>query len=142
MARKFINCIRCKKRFRRIKEQERICPSCNNPQQVVIETLTIENEKLKKQLLKIRTKVANRYASSDRKRIIDRLGGVCVRCGFSDWRALQIDHVRGGGRKELKEIGKGNSRKYYIRVLKDTTGKYQLLCANCNWIKRWENNEF
>jgi hypothetical protein len=27
------------------------------------------------------------------------------------------------------------------KVLADTTGSYQLLCANCNWIKKSENNE-
>jgi hypothetical protein len=30
---------------------------------------------------------------------------------------------------------------YYYRVLQDQTGKYQLLCANCNAIKRVEKNE-
>ena len=30
---------------------------------------------------------------------------------------------------------------YYYRVLKDQSGKYQLLCANCNAIKRFEENE-
>ena len=30
-----------------------------------------------------------------RKKIFDSLGGVCIRCGFSDERALQVDHVEG-----------------------------------------------
>jgi hypothetical protein len=28
-----------------------------------------------------------------------------------------------------------------MRVLRDDAGRYQLLCANCNKIKRYENNE-
>ena len=28
-----------------------------------------------------------------------------------------------------------------VKVLANTTGKYQLLCANCNQIKRVENGE-
>ena len=28
---------------------------------------------------------------------------------------------------------------YYYGVLRDQTGRYQLLCANCNAIKRFEN---
>lgn len=74
-----------------------------------------------------------------RRRVIEKLGGKCVRCGFSDSRALQIDHVNGGGTQE-------NRREGNVRVMRmalaDTEGKYQLLCANCNWIKRWENREF
>jgi hypothetical protein len=77
-----------------------------------------------------------------RLEIINFLGGVCVRCGFSDWRALQIDHVIGGGSKERKENRKNSYAKtYYQMIIEDTSGKYQLLCANCNWIKRYENLE-
>lgn len=63
-------------------------------------------------------------------------GGMrCKKCGFDDYRALQIDHINGGGSKnrliqaKLKEDIKRNP------------GKYQVLCANCNWIKRYENKE-
>ena len=58
--------------------------------------------------------------------------------GCTDERCLQIDHVYGGGVKEVKELS------YHTRLLKylrDTSGMYQLLCANCNWIKRHKNNE-
>ena len=75
-----------------------------------------------------------------KNKILEKLGKKCVKCGFSDWRALQIDHISGGGKKEIKSF-KNNHRSYYNSVLKDTTGKYQILCANCNWIKRYENKE-
>lgn len=65
------------------------------------------------------------------------LGDKCIRCGFSDIRALQIDHINGGGCKELKKL---TSPGVYRKVIKYATG-YQLLCANCNWIKRFENHE-
>jgi hypothetical protein len=74
-----------------------------------------------------------------RKEIFNKFGNKCIKCGFSDIRALQIDHVYGGGDKERKIVG---NLQFYRLVLRDTTGKYQLLCANCNWIKRIENNEF
>lgn len=68
------------------------------------------------------------------------LGGVCQRCGFSDDRALQIDHVHGGGRKERSSSSAGM---LYRRVIASVPGEtYQLLCANCNWIKRHENQEW
>jgi hypothetical protein len=74
-----------------------------------------------------------------RMAVIAFFGSKCATCGFDDVRALQIDHVFGGGCKERAE--RTEQSKYYIQVMKDTSGKYQLLCANCNWLKRFENNE-
>jgi hypothetical protein len=69
--------------------------------------------------------------------VYNKLGNVCSRCGFSDKRALQIDHVYGGGIK----AGGNRGTYYYKEILEDNNGKYQILCANCNWIKRAENGE-
>lgn len=73
--------------------------------------------------------------------ILELGGGCCKRCGFSDPRALQVDHVNGDGWLERK-------KKVVVRVLPDNLiiqgfreGKYQLLCCNCNWIKRDEEGE-
>ena len=71
--------------------------------------------------------------------LLNFLGGKCVKCGFSDWRTLQIDHINGGGTRENKESG-NNLYQHYTRIKKNPE-KYQLLCANCNWIKKYENNE-
>lgn len=74
-----------------------------------------------------------------RRTALEALGGKCKRCGFADERALQIDHVHGDGNQERRENRQG---KYYRKVIEAiSTGKYQLLCANCNWIKRHENGE-
>ena len=32
--------------------------------------------------------------------VVERLGNKCIVCGYSDPRALQIDHINGGGGKE------------------------------------------
>ena len=87
-------------------------------------------------------KQQRKYRKNCRDEIISLLGGKCVRCGFTDKRALQIDHVNGGGTKDT--WGRKNHLTYYKEVivhLKAGGGKFQLLCANCNWIKRHENNE-
>jgi hypothetical protein len=73
-----------------------------------------------------------------REAAIIKLGGVCKICKFQDIRALQIDHVNGGGGNERKKLGPISM---YKKVIKDNTEYYQLLCANCNWIKRFENKE-
>ena len=79
----------------------------------------------------------------EREEFIKVLGGKCTKCEFSDWRALQVDHINGNGPEDRKKYG-CSSRKYYRTVLESFAkkeNKYQLLCANCNWIKRYENKE-
>jgi hypothetical protein len=68
-------------------------------------------------------------------------GGICVKCGFSDWRALQIDHIGGGGRKELENNKLTRSPLTYKKLILSNKNNYQVLCANCNWIKRYEKME-
>lgn len=71
--------------------------------------------------------------------ILEIIGGSkCAKCRFSDVRALQIDHINGGGNKE-RDLAKSHFA-YLTNVLKNPK-KYQILCANCNWIKRYESKE-
>lgn len=66
----------------------------------------------------------------------------CARCGFDDIRALQIDHINGGGTNRRRQLGLfGGSHFYKWLQLNKYPEGYQVLCANCNWIKRTENNE-
>ena len=82
------------------------------------------------------------YDHKSRNAVIEFLGGKCIQCGFSDKRALQIDHINGGGSKERKEKGfNAEFHKHVLKSLMNGENKYQLLCANCNWIKRFENKE-
>jgi hypothetical protein len=86
-----------------------------------------------------------------RAKVLEHLGNRCNNpacrwlnedgsLGCKDPRALQIDHVRGGGHQEMVELNCCNYR-LCQKVLLDTAGTYQLLCANCNWIKRHINGE-
>jgi len=77
-----------------------------------------------------------------RLEIISLLGSKCSKCGFSDERALQIDHLKGGG--NLDRHANPSSWTYYKHILEEIkTGSkdYQLLCANHNCIKRITNQE-
>ena len=79
------------------------------------------------------------YRQRVRAEVIASMGGKCVKCGFSDPRALQIDHIHGGGSQE--EQG-GSRYALFARLSKHPDPiKFQLLCANCNTIKREENGE-
>lgn len=83
------------------------------------------------------------FAVREREKILLALGLECKRCGFSDPRALQIDHVYGDGRKERTKKFRSNYSFYrfvYERIVAGSDS-YQLLCANCNQIKRVENQE-
>lgn len=79
---------------------------------------------------------------SARVALLMLLGGRCERCGFNDMRALQIDHIDGGGALDVRVNGNGATelrRKIASVILGE--GLYQCLCANCNWIKRSERGE-
>ena len=83
---------------------------------------------------------ARQYNLNLKLSLFSLLGNKCVRCGLKDHRVLQIEHINGGGGIDKKKI----TRNYYLVVTERVVSgenKYQLLCANCNWIKRYENDE-
>lgn len=83
-----------------------------------------------------------KYQKKVRLQILELLGNKCRACGFDDYRALQVDHVNGGGRKEYTHtIARGSYNVHLLKKISSGSKDYQLLCANCNWIKRYENNE-
>lgn len=65
----------------------------------------------------------------------------CVRCGFSDIRALCIDHVNGGGTRHVKSLGKNGKTFYKWLVDNNYPLGFQTLCYNCNQIKYLEEWE-
>lgn len=84
-----------------------------------------------------RKRRAREYNEGMRMAVLDILGRECECCGFDDVRALQVDHVNGGGVKEMKNNhGKMNYNKFILGKLLEGSEDYQVLCANCNWIKR------
>ena len=77
-----------------------------------------------------------------RNRIIELLGGECVNCGYSDSRALQIDHVNGGGSRERYSFSCNSTYMTHVLMkVESGSADYQILCANCNSIKMREQKE-
>lgn len=85
-----------------------------------------------------------------KEEIFDILGNKCVNPFnidhgkfLADKRCLQIDHVNGDGNKSRKNF---DGRAYYLQILREIKAgskDYQILCANCNWLKykmQKENN--
>lgn len=76
-----------------------------------------------------------------RKEIFKILGDSCKKCGYRENRsALCVDHVNGGGCKEARKRG-GSYMTHILKKIKSGSEEYQILCCNCNQIKKEENNE-
>lgn len=104
-----------------------------NPQRVEYFKRYYSSEERKK-------KVSVKYKKA-RDIVFSAYGNICKKCGFSDLRALCLDHVNGDGKIERKSKERPYSR--LLRIIKeDFPDRYQLLCANCNMIKMFENAEF
>ena len=77
-----------------------------------------------------------------RNKLFEILGSTeCVRCGFGEPRiGLQFDHRWGGGKIEtdLKRRKDVEFLRYYINRPEEAKRELQVLCANCNAIKRHE----
>lgn len=63
----------------------------------------------------------------------------CQKCGFSDIRALTIDHKNGDGAKHRKDL-KACKLYPWLKRNKYPEG-FQVLCMNCQFIKKFENKE-
>lgn len=65
------------------------------------------------------------------------LGGICIQCGETDPRVLDIDHKFGGGTQE-RRAGR-HHRQLWRAIIAGTEDKnlYQVLCANCHRRKEY-----
>lgn len=85
-----------------------------------------------------------------KKEIFELLGNKCAN-PFNlnhgdfliDWRCFVIDHINGHGNEERRKFGTHTDDyfKHILGELRNGSKDYQLLCSNCNWIKRHTNNE-
>ena len=68
----------------------------------------------------------------------------CNNCGFSDIRALCLDHINGDGKIHRKSLKYGKGLNLYKTLYKNDFKcdfELQTLCFNCNTIKLFENRE-
>lgn len=74
------------------------------------------------------------YRGGLRLDVIKKLGNYCKCCGESDSCFLAVDHINGGGHKEISELGRS---KMYKKILESSNpfDEYQVLCHNCNSAK-------
>ena len=73
-----------------------------------------------------------------KEKIFSILGGkTCVECGFSDERALAFDHIHDDGNLDRNFNKTSLSLPKYARNIELTKNKLQVMCFNCNSIKRY-----
>ena len=106
----------------------------------------LENEQIRYTCPKCRFVILVPHTVKCPKCATPLLGQVqCVRCKFSDIRALSLDHVEGGGRKHMEALGVKKASEFY-QWLKDhhypQKPRLQVLCMNCQFIKANENAEW
>jgi hypothetical protein len=90
------------------------------------------------------------FVRKKRDELLEFFGNKCVRCGFGDKRALELDHVNGDGfkykRGQLHGGGEGHNIGRFIKNIKanphEAKKRFQLLCANCHRIKTSECKEY
>ena len=87
------------------------------------------NERKQVQYSILRTEVLTHYGNGR---------CACVRCGFTDIRALSIDHINGGGAQDRKKVGSGVRFYKWLKDMGYPQG-YQTLCMNCQFIKKHWN---
>ena len=89
-------------------------------------------------------KLAREYKRSDRLKIIDHYSegkNNCNNCGISDLRVLSIDHINGNGSTHREELRKKGTSLYRWIINNNYPSGFQILCMNCQFVKRTENNE-
>jgi hypothetical protein len=85
-----------------------------------------------------KSKEQSRNAKKNLKdKVFAAYGCKCTICGFNDLRALTLDHVKNNGSEERKIYGE---RGVYNRsLILENKHEYQILCMNCQFIKRVES---
>lgn len=70
--------------------------------------------------------------------VIDHYTGgkrTCTNCGFSDLRALSLEHIKGGGSKHRKAI-QGKIDLYRWVITNNFPKDLTILCMNCQFIRK------
>lgn len=78
---------------------------------------------------------------SMREKVLQLLGNRCANCGNNDSRVLQLDHKFGATEKQGEYLRSGTALYEALACGRKKLLDFQLLCANCNVIKKHERQE-
>lgn len=72
------------------------------------------------------------YIHEIKIKAIEKLGGKCVNCGCDDIKALEFNHINGGGSDERRKNNGGLSKKLYLDIVAGRRNDIDLRCKVCN----------
>lgn len=110
-----------------------------------------EYRKKNKEIMKLSDKRCKRNIKLDLYKILGGSRCQCKsknclhneRCKIDDERVSQVDHINGGGYQELKRFNTHYTMwNWYRKHPKLAKKRLQILCANCNWVKRMNRREY
>lgn len=85
----------------------------------------------------INTNPKDKWNRGIKIKCLNAYGGCkCVHCGECKIEFLTLDHVFGGGKKDKRENKISNIYSYLRKLNYPNKDRYQVLCFNCNEIKR------
>lgn len=111
-----------------------------NPDKIIAQTAKAA-EKLKNPIHKAVVRERERNRARELKleviRVYSKGSMCCAYCGYSDVRALELDHIDNNGQAHRKAL---NNRKTVYQDVKcnNYPDGFQILCSNCNKIKEYE----
>ena len=88
-------------------------------------------------------RAGRKFGMIPRKKLLAIIGMECISCGYDkNTLALQLDHKKGDGKIDRQRFNSNTTMyRYYLKNEKEAKEKLQTMCANCNMIKRFENQE-
>ena len=104
----------------------------NKPKRTKEEKAKYRKEYYQKHKQKL-DKYANDWREQKRLEAIESLGGCCVQCGENDPIVLDFDHINDDGAEHRRQTNKKN----VVYLVAEESGRFQLLCKNCNWRKEY-----
>lgn len=122
----------------RARKREYVCFECNRK---IIKDWRVRNR------AKFRvsaSRCGRRYRYKLKMEILRHYSGEPPRCscGFDDVRALTIDHINGRGNEHRRQLRKIGGTFYQWLKGQGFPSGYQVLCMNCQMIKKYKNNEW
>lgn len=110
-----------------------LCANCNIIKQKI---RTLSNLSSNTEAMKIR----NRNLKNKRM-VFEHYSPMleCAECGHDDYNALQLDHINNDGSKHRRTLNNYSTSKLHRWVVEnDYPAIFQVLCANCNFLKGQE----
>lgn len=101
--------------------------------------------KLNKERISEYERIRHRKKGQDMKlKVFQLLGNKCARCGLTDERVFQLDHVNGDGAHYRENRHRRRAYIIYESILsgEERLIDHQILCANCHMIKTLEEREY